>query len=148
MPTGVYQRTSKTEASRLWDKVSGGGYVECHEWKAFVGPYGYGVLNIVRNGKRTVGMAHRLSYEMVYGPIPEGLVIDHLCENKLCVNPLHLEAVTREENSSRANSKDDVGTCTKCGSEDIRRTPKGHRYCGDCSRNRTRSRRSNYQRAL
>lgn len=47
-------------------------------------------------------MAHRWSYEFFYGPIEAGLHIDHLCEVKLCVNPVHLEAVTRSVNLSRA----------------------------------------------
>ena len=48
-----------------------------------------------------MGIAHRVAYEKAYGPIPEGLVIDHLCRNGLCVNPEHLEAVTRKENILR-----------------------------------------------
>lgn len=46
-------------------------------------------------------LAHRLSYEELVGPIPEGLEIDHLCRNPPCVNPAHLEPVTRAENIRR-----------------------------------------------
>lgn len=55
------------------------------------------------NGKsiRRTKTAHRFSYETFVGPIPVGLDIDHLCENKLCVNPRHLEPVTRQENMIR-----------------------------------------------
>lgn len=58
---------------------------------------GYGF--IVRNGRSTA--AHRVSYEMAKGPIPEGLVIDHLCRVHCCVNPDHLEAVTQLVNVRR-----------------------------------------------
>jgi hypothetical protein len=45
--------------------------------------------------------AHRYAYEQLVGPIPEGLVLDHLCRNRLCINPLHLEPVTIGENIRR-----------------------------------------------
>jgi hypothetical protein len=59
--------------------------------------YGYGVF--YTGGK--VRLAHRIAYEEAVGPIPEGLTIDHLCCEKRCVNPAHLEAVTRAENTRR-----------------------------------------------
>jgi len=55
---------------------------------------GYGTLG-VEGEKR---YAHRVSHELHIGPIPEGLVIDHICRNKICVNPDHLQAVTNKEN--------------------------------------------------
>jgi len=48
--------------------------------------------------------AHRWYYEIAYGPIPEGSQVDHLCRNRSCVNPLHLEAVSQQENIARGMS--------------------------------------------
>lgn len=80
---------------RLWDKV----YVspDCWEWFGPVHTKGYGLLKV----DGATRLAHRLSYEMLVGPIPEGLVIDHLCRVTHCVNPDHLEAVTQRENIRR-----------------------------------------------
>lgn len=66
-------------------------------WTAYVGAKGYGRFNYRGN----ITTAHRASYEMFCGPIPEGRVIDHLCKIKICVTPWHLEAVTSHENTRR-----------------------------------------------
>lgn len=87
---------SKTTAQRFLEKVERepGG---CHVWTAYVRPSGYGMFGI---GRR-VHYAHRVAYELFVGPIPEGLQIDHLCRNRRCVNPMHLEPVTHRENGRR-----------------------------------------------
>ena len=80
---------------------------------------------------------HRLMYEAIHGPIPEGLQIDHLCRRPLCCNPMHLEAVTGMENSRRAWADK-----THC--------PQGHAYtdepplrkCRKCHRDRESQRRA------
>ena len=64
--------------------------------------YGVVIREGVKPEKRV--LVHRLVYSMLVGPIPEGLTIDHLCRNTLCVNPVHLEAVTSRENTRRGNS--------------------------------------------
>lgn len=71
----------------------------CWVWQRTINPQtGYG--SAYRNGR--MGSAHRAYYEEHVGPIPEGLHIDHLCSNRPCVNPAHLEAVTCGENLRRA----------------------------------------------
>lgn len=72
----------------------------CWDWIASKKPNGYGQIQTGRRGEGLV-YAHRVSYELHKGPIPESLVIDHLCRNRGCVNPEHLEAVPFIENVRR-----------------------------------------------
>jgi hypothetical protein len=70
---------------------------DCWVWHGCVHPNGYGRFSFEGQGR----WAHRVSYILHKGDIPEGLVIDHLCRNTRCVNPEHLEAVTQQENRLR-----------------------------------------------
>ncbi len=70
----------------------------CWHWTGAKTDKGYGRFYL--NGNKH---AHRISYELLIGPIPNGLVIDHLCRNPSCVNPAHLEPVTHVENVKRGD---------------------------------------------
>lgn len=69
----------------------------CWVWQAYKNQGGYGCLAV--NGRKE--SAHRASHMAFKGPIPPGLDIDHLCRNRACINPDHLEAVTRQVNVLR-----------------------------------------------
>jgi len=83
---------------RFWSKVN--KTETCWLWTGAEGVRGYG--NLYVNGKFRA--AHRLAYELLVGPIPEQLHLDHLCRIRMCVNPDHLEPVTPHENVMRGMS--------------------------------------------
>lgn len=118
---------------KFWARVQGGDISDCWEWQGPKSRDGYGVFCGVR--------AHRWAFEYLRDAIPEGLQIDHLCRNPPCVNPWHMEPVTRAENLRRK-----AAAVTHC--------PKGHPYdadntgrhtdnsrrCRECDRARSRER--------
>lgn len=69
----------------------------CWEWKGYINHNGYGKVVVNDTTRR----AHRVSYEHFVGPLTPGLTLDHLCRNRRCVNPTHLEEVTLLENNRR-----------------------------------------------
>lgn len=72
----------------------------CWQWVAGVASNGYGTWSL--HGR--TNSAHRLLYTLLVGPVPAGLDLDHLCRNRLCVNPSHLEPVTRQVNLLRGDT--------------------------------------------
>lgn len=91
----------------------------CWVWQRARTSSGYGQKCLPGS---VVVMAHRWHFEQVRGSIPEGMQLDHLCRNRPCVNPDHLEIVTNQENAHRGN-------CTKLTWEavrEIRAAPRGY----------------------
>jgi hypothetical protein len=127
----AWRQPSIRERIKSLIKVDDAG---CWNWQGYL-RVGYGTLSI--DGRPH--LAHRVSYMAYVGPIPVGLHIDHLCRNRRCVNPQHLEPVTPAENNRRA-----AAVKTRC--------PQGHpydpsntyvhhnkRHCKSCVRERGRT---------
>lgn len=109
-------RVGSTE-DRFWARVSKGGPLECWNWTGTSGPTGYGVIAGAVGGVRLCPkgqkmLAHRVSWIMANGPIPEdasgsyhGKVVMHTCDNRKCVNPAHLVLGTQRENIKDMDAK-------------------------------------------
>lgn len=92
---GVQRRFSAEERFERDQAYTG----DCIVWTGTLSSTGYGCLSI----ENVPVLAHRYAYERVYGPIPQGLEIDHLCRNRACVNLAHLEPVTCKVNVNRGS---------------------------------------------
>ena len=127
----------------------------CWEWTGgHFTKTGYSSFNIKRDdGRWQPQVAHRIAYELLNGPIPKGLQIDHLCRNRGCVNPTHLEAVTSRVNNLRSNGPSAVNARkTHClnghpfSPENTRPHGGNKRECIECTRARDRIRNKTEQR--
>lgn len=106
---------------RFWSKVDiVNDWTSCWNWTAAKLPKGYGRFGMPYG--QGVILAHRMSYELTHGAIPEGMHIDHTCYNPSCVRPAHLRAVTPKQNlENRAGLSSNNTT----GYRGVKRTPKG-----------------------
>lgn len=110
----------------------------CWVWTAYCNNAGYGMVKF--NGKAK--LTHRLIYELLVGPIPDGLTLDHLCRNRACCNPAHMEVVTWEENLRRGLRGELNTHCPQSHPYDEKNTAyyKGWRRCRECHRNSSKVR--------
>jgi hypothetical protein len=147
-----YQRLRKTgtlatplvsldPVERFWASVE--QTETCWLWTGSLRVNGYGQIQV--DGRNV--LAHRFSYELLVGPIPDGLTIDHLCCNRACVNPSHMEPVTNVENVMRGESQaarnarsDRCSRGHRFDEENTYWRPDGRRSCRKCKARSARKR--------
>lgn len=94
----------RTLHEKFWTKVVAGSPGACWEWLGARQVTGHGLVAV----NRTTTTAHRVSWTLHRGPIPDGLVVRHRCDNPPCVNPEHLELGTRLDNVRDAVARSDA----------------------------------------
>ncbi len=115
---------AETLEARFWAKVDRQDPAACWEWTASLTPNGYGQMAWRADGKKVRVYAHRFSVELDGREIPDGEQVDHLCRNRRCVNPAHLEVVSPQTNTLR-------GTSPAAGHAVKTHCPAGHAYEGE-----------------
>jgi hypothetical protein len=111
---------------------------DCFEWTGSKTGSGYGQIWLDANRREC---AHRIAYELFVGPIQEGYHVDHLCRNRGCVRPDHLEAIPRKENVSQWNlSKTHCINGHPYDGENLRFKSPGERRCRTCHNQQERDR--------
>jgi hypothetical protein len=117
----VHGETTDPYVRKFWAQVDQRGPDDCWPWTGYVASNGYGQFGGKGKDKGT-NLPHRIAYQFMVGPIPDGLVLDHLCHttdpqcadtndcpHRRCVNPRHLEPVTYRENIARGRGGDSWG---------------------------------------
>ena len=123
----------------FWDRVEPEPNTGCWLWMSYTSD-GYGRTTISGKFKLT----HRIAFEAIFGPVPDGLVLDHLCRVRSCVNPSHLEIVTHRENilrgeglAAKAAVRDTCARGHSLSDAPTRRDGRS-RICRECSNRRNR----------
>jgi hypothetical protein len=128
------RRVYATLDERFWAKVDrSGGPEACWWWTGYLYPTGYGgIKTFPGDGRKVMAYAHRLSYQLTKGEIPEGREIDHICFNKACVNPAHLQAITHRENILRSDIPAKMHAALRAQGYRRGRSPKPFGIAGFC----------------